>query len=84
MPFEQKFDDVYRLVIQAAAEELGVIAQRVDEQVFHKESILERIYNQIEVAGFIIAEVTGKSPNDFCEFDKLTLRQIMYINCRKV
>ena len=84
MPFEQKFDDVYRLVIQAAAEELGVIAQRVDEQVFHKESILERIYNQIEVAGFIIAEVTGKSPNYFCEFDKLTLRKIMYIDCRKV
>ena len=67
MPFEAKFDDVYRLAIQAAAEELGMIATRVDEHVFHKESILERIYNQIDAADFIIADMTGKNPNVFYE-----------------
>ena len=63
MPFEPQFDDVYRLGIKAAAEELGMIATRVDEQVFHKEAILERIYNQIDAADFIIADLTGKNPN---------------------
>ena len=37
MPFDSHFDDLYRLGIKAAAEELGMIATRVDEQVFYKE-----------------------------------------------
>ncbi|MGJ0534443.1 hypothetical protein [Methylocystis sp.] len=67
MPFDSKFDDVYRLGIRAAVEELGMKANRVDEQVFHKEGILERIYNQIGAADFIIADMTGKNPNVFYE-----------------
>jgi nucleoside 2-deoxyribosyltransferase len=67
MPFDAQFDDVYRLGIKAAVEELGMIANRVDEQVFHKEGILERIYNQIDAADFIIADMTGKNPNVFYE-----------------
>lgn len=67
MPFDSSFNDVYRLGIQAAADELGIIANRVDEQVFHKEGILERIYNQINAADFIIADMTGKNPNVFYE-----------------
>jgi hypothetical protein len=39
MPFENQFDDIYRLGIKAAAEDLGIIATRVDEQVFHNEGI---------------------------------------------
>jgi hypothetical protein len=42
MPFESAFDDIYRLGIQAAANDLGIIATRVDEQVFHKEGILAK------------------------------------------
>jgi hypothetical protein len=67
MPFEGRFDDVYRLGIKAAVEELGMIATRVDEQVFHKEGILERIYNQIDSADFIIADMSGRNPNVFYE-----------------
>lgn len=67
MPFESTFDDIYRLGIQAAAGELGMIASRVDEQVFHNEGILDRIRNQIEAADFIIADMTGKNPNVFYE-----------------
>jgi nucleoside 2-deoxyribosyltransferase len=67
MPSDAKFDDIYRLGIKAAAEELGMIANRVDEQVFHKEGILERIYHQIEAADFIIADMTRKNPNVFYE-----------------
>ncbi len=67
MPFDKSWDDVYRLGIKAAVEELGMIANRVDEQVFHREGILERIYKQIEAADFIIADMTGKNPNVFYE-----------------
>lgn len=66
MPFEPAFDDIYRLGIQAAANELDVVAERVDEQVY-SESILERIYRQIESADFIIADMTGRNPNVFYE-----------------
>jgi len=66
MPFEQKFDDIYKLGIKAAAIEAGVIAERVDEQTF-SENILERIYRQIAAADFIIADMTGRNPNVFYE-----------------
>lgn len=66
MPFHSDFDDVYRLGIKAAAEDCGVVAERVDEQTF-SESILERIYRQIKNADFIIADMTGQNPNVFYE-----------------
>jgi hypothetical protein len=66
MPFTQDFDDIYKLGIQAAALESDVIAERVDEQTF-SETILERIYRQIESADFIIADMTGRNPNVFYE-----------------
>jgi hypothetical protein len=67
MPFDREFDDVYRLGIKAAAEEKEIHAERVDEQVFHKEGILERIYSQISAADIIIADMTGRNPNVFYE-----------------
>lgn len=66
MPFEESFADIYKLGIQAAATECGVIAERVDEQTF-SETILERIYRQIETADFVIADMTGRNPNVFYE-----------------
>ncbi|GAB5457025.1 MAG: hypothetical protein Hens3KO_00550 [Henriciella sp.] len=66
MPFEQRFDDIYRLGIQETCQALGVVAERVDEQRF-SESILDRIYRQIQSADFVIADMTGKNPNVFYE-----------------
>lgn len=66
MPFNKEFDDIYKLGIQATALELDVIAQRVDEQ-FYTETMLERIYRQIDAADFIIADMTGKNANVFYE-----------------
>jgi len=67
MPFDRQFDDVYSLGIKDAVDKAGALAERVDEQVFHREGILERIYNQIEIADLIIADMTGRSPNVFYE-----------------
>lgn len=66
MPFEKVFEDIYRLGIKEPAERLGIVAERVDEQHF-SETILERIYRQIENCDFIIADMTGQNPNVFYE-----------------
>jgi hypothetical protein len=66
MPFDKKFDDLYKLGIKDVAAKVGVIAERVDEQKF-TESMLDRIYRQIDAADVIIAEMTGQNPNVFYE-----------------
>ncbi len=66
MPFDREFSDIYRFGIKQTAENCGVVAERVDEQHF-SETILERVYRQIENSDFIIAEMTGKNPNVFYE-----------------
>lgn len=67
MPFDEAFDDIYELGVKAAAESLGITAQRVDEQVFHQETMLARIYDQIEAADIVIADMSGRNPNVFYE-----------------
>lgn len=66
MPFDEALDDLYSYGIKQVAEECGVVAERVDEQ-HYSETMLERIYAQIENCDFIIAEMTGKNPNVFYE-----------------
>lgn len=66
MPFDEKFDDIYKFGIKGTAEEVGAYAERVDEQIF-TEGILERIFNQINKADLIVADMTGRNPNVFYE-----------------
>jgi hypothetical protein len=65
MPFDKAFDDVYKFGIKGAAQDAGAAVDRVDTQIFHKETIPERIYKQICDADFIVAEMTGRNPNVF-------------------
>lgn len=66
MPFDEEFDDVYQLGIKQSCEDAGAYCERVDEQIF-TESILERVYNQISKADFIVADMTNRNPNVFYE-----------------
>ena len=66
MPFDKAFDDIYKLGIKETATTLGILAERVDEQIF-REGILERIYRQIDLADLIVADMTGQNPNVFYE-----------------
>lgn len=66
MPFADEFNDIYKLGIQETAAGKNVIAERIDEQIY-SESILERIYRQIDTADFIIADMTDKNANVFYE-----------------
>ena len=66
MPFDKSFDDIYKLGIKETATTLGILAERVDEQIY-SEGILERIYRQIELADLVVADMTGQNPNVFYE-----------------
>lgn len=66
IPFDSSFDDVYKLSIKEAAKHVGVIAERLDDQMF-PEGMLERIYRQIDAADIIIADMSTKNPNVFYE-----------------
>lgn len=66
MPFDKAFDDIYKIGTKETANSLGILAERVDEQIF-REGILERIYRQIELADLIVADMTGQNPNVFYE-----------------
>jgi hypothetical protein len=66
MPFSQDYDDIYKFGIKQTCLESDIVAERVDEQQF-SETMLERIYRQIENADFIIADMTGKNANVFYE-----------------
>lgn len=66
MPFDEEFKDRYIFGIKGAAELAGAYAERVDEQIF-TEGILERIFNQINKADVIVADMTGRNANVFYE-----------------
>ncbi|MBI5651153.1 MAG: nucleoside 2-deoxyribosyltransferase [Chloroflexi bacterium] len=66
MPFDSKFNDIYQFGIKGAADDVGAYAERVDEQKF-SEGILDRIFNQINKADVIVADMTGRNPNVFYE-----------------
>lgn len=66
MPFHHDYDDIYEFGIKAACQSVGAVCERVDEQFFD-ESILTRIYKQIEIADVIVAEMSGRNPNVFYE-----------------
>lgn len=66
MPFDETFNDTYKFGIKGAAEDAGCYAERVDEQIF-TEGILERVFNQINKADVIVADMTGRNSNVFYE-----------------
>lgn len=68
IPFERKFEDIYKFGIKGAANEVDAYAERLDEQIF-TEGMLDRIFNQISKADVIVADMTGRNPNVFYEVD---------------
>jgi hypothetical protein len=66
MPFKSEFSDIYKYGIKGAAEDVGAYSERVDEQDY-TESMLDRIYNQINKADVVVADMTGQNPNVFYE-----------------
>jgi hypothetical protein len=38
MPFDSRFDDIYKFGIKGAADDVGAYAERIDEQIFRGNS----------------------------------------------
>ena len=68
MPFHDDFLNVYRYGIRAAFEDVRdrVYCQRVDEQEYDG-LVIDRIYNQIQCADYLVADMTGLNANVFYE-----------------
>jgi GAF domain len=66
MPFSEEFFDIYKLGIKSVATKLGMRCERVDEIEFN-DAILAQIYDGIQRADLVIADMTGKNPNVFYE-----------------
>jgi nucleoside 2-deoxyribosyltransferase len=66
MPFSDDFKDIYESGIKSACKDMGVVVERVDEQIYDQ-SMLRQIYDQIYRADIIVADMTGRNPNVFYE-----------------
>jgi tetratricopeptide (TPR) repeat protein len=66
MPFSDEFREVYESGIKLACEVVGVNYGRADDQRFDRR-ILDHIYDQIQAAHIIVADMTGSNPNVFYE-----------------
>lgn len=67
MPFDQKFDNFYQLVVKGACEKAGVECIRVDENKGMQDHVVEVIYRNIRNADIVIADLTGAKPNVYYE-----------------
>jgi len=66
MPFSEKFRDIYELGIKETVLSQGMRVERVDELEFN-DQILKHIYDGIQRADIIIADMTGRNANVFYE-----------------
>lgn len=66
MPFGAWFDKYYQEIYAPAIKEAGFEPVRADE-LFSTGSVMEQIWEQIEKAKLLLADLTGKNPNVFYE-----------------
>lgn len=66
MPFGEWFDRYYQDIYVPAIKEAGFEPVRGDE-LFHTGSVVEQIWEQIEKAKLLLADLSGKNPNVFYE-----------------
>lgn len=66
MPFKKEFDEVYRVAVKEPLTELGYRCERIDELPFVGD-VVQKLYDKLEHAGLIIADMTGQNPNVFYE-----------------
>lgn len=66
MPFSEDFLNYYESGIKEACKAAGLHCERVDEQRYYGNT-LERIYNQIQKADVIVADMSGQNANVFYE-----------------
>jgi CheY-like chemotaxis protein len=66
MPFKEEFDELYRVAIKEPLTKMGYMCERIDELAFVGD-VIQKLYDKLEYAGLIIADMTGLNPNVFYE-----------------
>ena len=66
MPFDEKFTPIYENIIKTVVESAGLECKRADE-IFGIKPIIEDIWEYIQKARILIADLTRRNPNVFYE-----------------
>jgi hypothetical protein len=66
MPFGQWYDLYYKEIYVPAIKEAGFEPVRADE-IFSSGSVVEQVWEQVDKAKVLLADLTGKNPNVFYE-----------------
>ena len=66
MPFDERFNSIYTDLIKPVVSETGYDCKRADE-IFSTKPIIEDIWEHIQKAKFLIADLTSRNPNVFYE-----------------
>lgn len=66
MPFTERLSKIYRDIIKPTIESIGIGISRGDD-FFTTGSIMEDVWRRVCLADFLIADLTGKSPNVYYE-----------------
>jgi hypothetical protein len=66
MPFSKEFDDSFEVGIKPVVQECGFKCIRSDE-LEHNKGIMQVVYDQIQSAHIVIADMTGRNPNVYYE-----------------
>jgi len=63
IPWSTEFDKIYELGIKAACDAVGAYCERAFLLPTFKESILDKLHNQIFTADLLVADMTGRDPD---------------------
>lgn len=66
MPFDEKYHSVHEDIIKPVVSNLGLKAKRAND-IFEPRSIMQSIWEHINRARVIIADLSGRNPNVFYE-----------------
>lgn len=66
MPFDEKFTPIYNNIIKKVVESFGLKCKRAGE-IFGTKPIIEDVWEHIQRARILIADLTGRNPNVFYE-----------------
>jgi len=68
MPFEEPFNGIYEAIIKPAIEgpKVGMTCKRADD-IYGTRAVMEDVWEYVNKAAVIVAELTGRNPNVFYE-----------------
>lgn len=62
MPLAEKYDDVFFVAMRYAADEIGAVCERIDNEEFAGD-IIREIKNRIRRSAVVIGDLSGSNPN---------------------